>query len=48
MTRARLTAGPDVCSYAKIRSTVWWNKSKSLGPIVEQGTHLGQSPLWQP
>ncbi|MBW0512219.1 hypothetical protein O181_051934 [Austropuccinia psidii MF-1] len=29
-----------VCSYAKIRSQVWWNKSKSLGPIVEQGTHL--------
>ncbi|KAH9441660.1 hypothetical protein Pst134EA_032713 [Puccinia striiformis f. sp. tritici] len=29
-----------VCSYAKIDSEVWWNKSKSLGPIVEQGTHL--------
>ncbi|EFP74662.2 hypothetical protein PGT21_027269 [Puccinia graminis f. sp. tritici] len=29
-----------VCSYAKINSEVWWNKSKSLGPIVEQGTHL--------
>ncbi|KAH9811922.1 putative oxidoreductase C terminal-domain-containing protein [Melampsora americana] len=29
-----------VCSYAKIKSEVWWNKSKSLGPIVEQGTHL--------
>lgn len=29
-----------VCSYAKITSEVWWNKSKSLGPIVEQGTHL--------
>ncbi|PLW44201.1 hypothetical protein PCANC_13438 [Puccinia coronata f. sp. avenae] len=26
--------------YAKINSEVWWNKSKSLGPIVEQGTHL--------
>jgi len=23
-----------------INSEVWWNKSKSLGPIVEQGTHL--------
>lgn len=29
-----------ICSYAKIASELWWDKSKSLGPIVEQGTHL--------
>ena len=35
-----MTVARYVCSYAKIKSDVWWNKSKSCGPIVEQGTHL--------
>jgi predicted dehydrogenase len=35
-----MTVARYVCSYAKIGSEVWWNKSKSCGPIVEQGTHL--------
>lgn len=35
-----MTIARYVCSYAKIKSEVWWNKSKSCGPIVEQGTHL--------
>jgi len=35
-----MTVARYVCSYAKIKSEVWWNKSKSCGPIVEQGTHL--------
>jgi predicted dehydrogenase len=30
----------DVCSYAKIGSQLWWTKSKSCGPIVEQATHF--------
>lgn len=35
-----MTVARYVCSYAKIKSEVWWNKSKSCGPVVEQGTHL--------
>lgn len=35
-----MTVARYVCSYAKIKSEVWWNKNKSCGPIVEQGTHL--------
>lgn len=35
-----MTVAKYVCSYAKIKSDVWWNKSKSCGPVVEQGTHL--------
>lgn len=34
------TVARYVCSYAKIASPVWWTKSKSCGPIVEQGTHF--------
>lgn len=35
-----MTCAKYVCSYAKIKSEVWWNKNKSCGPVVEQGTHL--------
>ena len=35
-----MTVARYVSSYAKIKSEVWWDKSKSCGPIVEQGTHL--------
>lgn len=35
-----MTIARYVCSYAKIKSEVWWNKQKSCGPVVEQGTHL--------
>jgi len=34
------TVARYVCSYAKIGSQLWWTKSKSCGPIVEQGTHF--------
>jgi predicted dehydrogenase len=35
-----MTIARYVCSYAKIKSEVWWHKGKSCGPVVEQGTHL--------
>jgi len=35
-----MTVARYVCSYAKIKSEVWWHKGKSCGPVVEQGTHL--------
>ena len=28
------------CAYEKIAKPDWWNKAKSAGPIVEQGTHF--------
>jgi len=28
------------CAYERIAKPDWWNKSKSAGPVVEQGTHF--------
>lgn len=28
------------CAYASISNVDWWDKSKSAGPIIEQGTHF--------
>ena len=28
------------CAYSKSTNVVWWNKSKSGGPVVEQATHF--------
>ncbi|KAF8321646.1 hypothetical protein DL93DRAFT_2163246 [Clavulina sp. PMI_390] len=34
------TTARYVAAYDRIRQTHWWDKSKSCGPIVEQGTHF--------
>jgi len=34
------TVARYACAYEKIAKPDWWNKAKSAGPIVEQGTHF--------
>ena len=34
------TTARYICAYEKIAKPDWWNKSKTDGPIVEQGTHF--------
>ncbi|KZT57044.1 hypothetical protein CALCODRAFT_496713 [Calocera cornea HHB12733] len=34
------TVARYVCAYERILKTHWWDKSKSGGPVLEQGTHF--------
>lgn len=34
-----------IAAYAKIDKMFWWDKDMACGPIVEQGTHFGNSCL---
>lgn len=34
------TVARYACAYEKIAKPDWWDKSRSCGPIVEQGTHF--------
>lgn len=36
--KAELT--PQSAAYESIDKPAWWNKSKDMGPVIEQGTHF--------
>jgi predicted dehydrogenase len=34
------TVARYACAYEKIAKEDWWDKSRSCGPVIEQGTHF--------